>query len=419
MTRFRQLRAVRFVRAALTIFAAVWRYLILKIRARIPGIRPTEASWDKAHGKTGRGIYRLATRYGGALVKFGQVVAARADVMPAALIAPLRGLHDQMPPRPLATLRDHLARELGRPIDEVFASIDEHALAAASLAQVHRARLVSGEDVVVKIQYPEARRVFPVDLKSMRRAVRMARWLARVDLRPMADELATQIELELDFAREGVSTTRVREAFAGDDRVIVPVVHVATAKVLVLGFVAGTPLTDLDGLRARGVDLRAVARSLARIYAQMIFVHGFFHGDPHPGNLLVAPDGDTIALLDFGLAKELPAGFADGVATMLRSGLGGDLDGALVAARALGFEIRGEPGAFRELLQMLTGERSGRNPLEALRASSVKGMPGDFAIVARAFVLLNGVSQTLAPGERLIAGALLQQLASRSATMSA
>jgi len=348
------------------------------------------------------------------------IVTAAVVVKPGSNSRSSRSAGDRMPPRPLATLRDHLTRALGRPIDEVFASIDEPALAAASLAQVHRARLITGEDVVVKLQYPEAAKLFPVDMGSMRRAVRVARWLARVDLRPLADELKIQVCLELDFEREAASTERVRAAFAGDLTVIVPRVHAAHPQVLILEFITGTPLTALDTLRAAGVDLRAVARSLATLYARMIFEHGFFHGDPHPGNLMVLPDGKRIGILDFGLSKELPPGFADGVSTMLRRGLGGDLDGAVAAARALGFEIRGEPEAFRELLLLLTGERSkARNPLESLRAASMKGMPSDFAVVARAFVLLNGLSHALAPGERLIAGALLQRLVARSATLSA
>lgn len=258
-------RVYRFLRAGLTLIAAVLRYLSLRVRRWIPGLRPTERSWEKAHGKTGRAIYRLATRMGGGFVKLGQVVGARADVMPPALIGPLRGLHDQVPPRPFHTLRAHVEHELKRPIGEVFAEVNEEPIAAASLAQVHAARLRTGERVVIKIQYPEARRLFPVDLGSMRRAVRAVRWLARIDLRPLADELRNQVCLELEFDREADSTERIREAFAGDPTIRIPQVHRALSsdRLLVLEFLEGTPLTDLDALRARGVDLRRVAESVA------------------------------------------------------------------------------------------------------------------------------------------------------------
>lgn len=415
-------RVYRFLRAGVTLIAAVLRYLTLKVRRWIPGLRPTERSWEKAHGKTGRAIYRLATRMGGGFVKLGQVVGARADVLPPALIEPLRGLHDKVPPRPFASLRGHVERQLGRPIGEVFAEVDEQPIAAASLAQVHAARLKSGEKVVIKIQYPEARKLFPVDLGSMRRAVRAVRWLARIDLRPLADELRNQVCLELEFDREAASTERIRAAFAGDAGVRIPEVHRALSsdRLLVLEYLEGTPLTDLDGLRARGVDLRRVAGSVARLYATMIFEHGFFHGDPHPGNILVAPDGQTIALLDFGLAKELPPGFADGAATMIVKGMAGDLDGAVAAARSIGFELAGDPAAFQDLIRAFMGDNDrARNALDALRSASMKGIPSDFTIIGRAFILLNGLSHRLAPGERLIPMAIARQLMPRVGAISA
>jgi ubiquinone biosynthesis protein len=336
--------------------------------------------------------------------------------LPPSLIEPLRGLHDRVPPRPFASLRAHVERELKRPIAEVFATVDEQPIAAASLAQVHRAKLKSGEDVVIKVQYPEARRLFPIDMGSLRRAVRAVRWLARIDLRPLADELAAQVCLELEFDREARSTARVRESFAGRSGIRVPRVYadLSSDKLLVLEFVEGRPLTNIPALADAGVDLRKVAQSVADLYATMIFEHGFFHGDPHPGNLLVAPDGTTIVLLDFGLAKELPPGFADGAATMIVKGMSGDIAGAIAAARSIGFETTGDPEAFRDLLRAFMGDNDRvRNALDALRSASLKGIPSDFAIIGRAMILLHGLSHRLAPGERLIASALTKQLAPR------
>ncbi|MBZ0233456.1 MAG: AarF/ABC1/UbiB kinase family protein [Deltaproteobacteria bacterium] len=336
--------------------------------------------------------------------------------MPPALIEPLRGLHDRVPPRPFAALRGHVERELGRPLADVFEHVDEQPIAAASLAQVHRARLKSGEDVVIKVQYPEARRLFPIDMGSLRRAVRAVRWLARIDLRPLANELAAQVCLELEFDREARSAARVRAAFDGRGGVHIPRVYdeLSTDKLLVLEFVDGRPLTDIPALEQTGVDLRTVASSIADLYATMIFEHGFFHGDPHPGNILVAPDRTTIILLDFGLAKELPPGFADGAATMIVKGMSGDLAGAIAAARSIGFETDGDPEAFRDLLRAFMGDNDRvRNALDALRSASLKGIPSDFAIIGRAFILLNGLSHRLAPGERLIASAVTRHLASR------
>src|SRR5688500_2511394 len=178
----RRSRLYRVVRTGLLIAIVAWRYWWLQKR------NAPQAKWDRAHAKTGRAIYKLATELGGAFVKLGQILGARADVLPPLFVEPLRGLHDRVPARPFSKLQKHLERELGKPIEEVFEHIEPTALAAASLAQVHRAKLATGEDVVVKIQYPEARKLFPIDMASLRRAVRVARWLnGGVDLRPLAD----------------------------------------------------------------------------------------------------------------------------------------------------------------------------------------------------------------------------------------
>jgi ubiquinone biosynthesis protein len=408
----RNLRLYRIVRTAFVIATVAWRYFWLQKRERWRWWKPTPADWDRAHTRTGTAIYRLATRLGGAFVKLGQVLGARADVLPAAFVAPLRGLHDRVPARPFAKLARHVERELGQPIDEVLAHVEPAAIAAASLAQVHRARLVDGTDVVIKVQYPEARRLFPIDLGSLRRAVRVARWLNRgLDLRTLVDELAAFVGLELDFEREAASTARVRANLAGDPGVVVPIVHRATGKLLVLEYLSGTPLSALETLRARGVDLRDVGRRIAALYAKMIFEHGFFHGDPHPGNLLVLDDG-RLGLIDFGLAKELPPGFAASAARLIAATMAGDAERAATAARTIGFVIaddlvpqllvlvRGLMGDYRDAGQLLEHFRRGR--LE---------VPSHFTLIIRALVILNGVSHSLAPGERVIAGALATALA--------
>lgn len=409
-------RLYRSLRAGLVIIAAVLRYAWLRVRTRLPWFKPTDESWDRAHARTGRAIYRLATRMGGAFVKLGQVLGARADVLPASLIAPLRGLHDRVPARPFGELRSQVERELGRPIAEVFASIDEQPLAAASLAQVHRARMASGEDVVIKVQYPEARKLFPVDFASLRRAVRAARLLNRkLDLRPLVDELAEFVCLELEFMREATSTTRVREAFASHKGIRIPRVILAADRVLVLEFLEGTALTRLDEIDRRGIDRARIAESIASIYAEMIFTHGFFQGDPHPGNLLVGPDGTTIVVLDFGLAKELPPGFADGAAMMIVKALAGDLDGAIAAAHTIGFEVGGDRAAFGDLIKLVMGNHAEveRGAMDTLAATNLKKLPSHFALIGRTFILLNGISHMLVPGQRAIAATVARTLAPR------
>jgi ubiquinone biosynthesis protein len=403
----RHLRLYRIVAVALVIVTVAWRYWWLQRRKGA-----TQAQWDRAHAKTGAAIYRLATRLGGALVKLGQVLGARADVLPAAFVAPLRGLHDRVPARPFAKLQRHVERELGKPIADVFSHVEPTALAAASLAQVHRATLKSGEDVVIKVQYPEARRLFPIDLGSLRRAVRVARWLNRgLDLRVLVDELAEFVKLELQFEREATSTLRIRENLASDPTVVVPRVHVATGKLLVLEFLSGTPLGAADKLRERGVDLRDVAHRVAKLYATMIFEHGFFHGDPHPGNILVLDDG-RLGLLDFGLAKELPAGFGVSAAEMITSAMIGNTAGALAAARAVGFVVPDDlaPELFTLVRTLLGDYKNAGQLLQNVRIGRLE-IPSHFTLIMRVLVILSGVSHTLVPNERVIGGVLVAALA--------
>lgn len=417
----RGFRLYRIVRAALVIATVALRYWWLQRRDKWKRWKPSPEAWERAHRKTGTAIYRLATGLGGAFVKLGQVLGARADVMPAALIAPLRGLHDRVPARPLAKLRPHVERELGRPIDEVFESIDPDAIAAASLAQVHRARLITGEDVVIKIQYPEARRLFPIDMSSLRRAVRVARWLNRkLDLRTLVDELAEFVKLELEFAREARSTERVREALRSDPNIVVPIVYPqSTDKILVLGFIAGTPLSAADRLRERGVDLRDVARRVAELYARMIFTHGFFHGDPHPGNILVLDDG-RLGLLDFGLAKELPEGFGGSAARMIASAMAGNAAGAVVAAREIGFVVPDEQAAeVLTLVRALLGDYGNAADLIERVGPGRIEIPSHFALIIRVMVILSGVSHSLVPNERIIGAAMAAALAPHLATQRA
>ncbi|MBX3154742.1 MAG: AarF/ABC1/UbiB kinase family protein [Deltaproteobacteria bacterium] len=415
----RRFRLYRMLRAAWVIATVALGYWWLQKRRS-----STPQAWARAHAKTGRKILGLATGLNGAFVKLGQILGSRADVLPEPLVAPLRQLHDRVPARPLAKLRRHAERELGRPLGEVFAEIDEQPIAAASLAQVHRARLANGDDVVVKIQYPEARRLFPIDLGSLRMAARVARWVNRgLDLRPLVDELAEFVCLELDFAREARSTERVRANLANDPTVVVPRVHaeLSTDRLLVLELLDGTPLTRLDALRERGVDLRDVAQRVARLYATLIFDHGFFHGDPHPGNLFVLADGKRLALLDFGLAKELPPGFAASAAAMMAGAMRGDLPGALAAARAIGFVVADERAPqLLGLVRALLGDYrdTGRLAQELRRGKRGElEIPSHFTLIARVMVILSGVSHTLVPGERVIGGALLAALAPHLAAL--
>ncbi|MEB2346271.1 MAG: AarF/ABC1/UbiB kinase family protein [Deltaproteobacteria bacterium] len=415
----RHLRGIRVLRVVWALARVVPRYWLLLLRDRAGRWPPGDAAWQRAHAAAAREIESVALTLAGAFTKAAQVLGARADVLPAPFVERLSRFHDAVPPRPFATLAPLVERDLGRPLAELFAAIDERALAAASLAQVHRATLHDGRPVVVKIRYPEIPRIIPLDLGMLRRVVGIVQRLqSRIDLRALVTEVTRFIELELDFRREARSTERLAKSLVDLPDVVVPRVHpeLCGENVLVLEYLEGIPVARTEAVRAAGHRLSDVARRIGALYGTMIFEHGFFHGDPHPGNLLVLPDG-RIGLLDFGLCKELPPGFARQVAQMMVASLVGDAEAALAAAGALGFDVTAlRPGSLRSLLLMMVGDRDTEaGVLAILGESRLRRIPEDFALVARTLVLLNGLSHRLAPGRRLVQAELLKHLAAGAA----
>jgi ubiquinone biosynthesis protein len=410
---------VRLLRVALAVARVLPRYLWLLARERSGRFRPDASAWLRAHAAAAREVKHVALSLAGAFVKAAQVLGARADFMPAPFIDELSQFHDAVPPRPFATLAPLVERDLGRPLEKVFARIDPQALAAASLAQVHRATLRDGHEVVVKIRYPEIPRIIPLDLGMLRRVVALIQRIQRrIDMRALVNEVTRFIELELDFPREVRATERLAKTLAGRHDVVVPRVYpeLSGENTIVLEYLDGIQVARTQALVAAGHKPAALARTLGALYGAMLFEHDFFHGDPHPGNLLVLPDG-RIGLLDFGLCKELPPGFARRVAQMMVSAMIGDSKAALEAAQQLGFDTSAlRPEHLRPMMLMMLGDSDGETGLfDVLGESAVRRIPEDFALVARTLVLLNGLSHRLAPGRRLLQAELLQHLAAGAA----
>ena len=414
----RHLRLVRLLRVWLALARVVPRYLWLLARDR-SGWRTRDADWQRVHRVAAREIKHVALTLAGAFTKAAQILGARADIFPAPFIEELSQFHDAVPPRPFEALAPIIERDLGRPLDEVFASIEREAVAAASLAQVHRATLRDGSPVVVKIRYPEISRIIPLDLGMLRRVVALIQRLQqRIDLRALVNEVTRFIELELDFPREARSTERLAKQLADLPYVVVPRVYAELCgeNILVLEYLEGIQVARTKELVAAGHKLSQVAHKIGALYGTMIFEQGFFHGDPHPGNLLVLPDG-RIGLLDFGLCKELPPGFARQVATMMVSSMIGDSRAAFAAAEKLGFDVASmRPENLRSLMLMTIGDSDTEAGFfELLGETQLTRIPEDFALVGRTLILLNGLSHRLAPGRRLIQAELLQHLAAGAA----
>jgi predicted unusual protein kinase regulating ubiquinone biosynthesis (AarF/ABC1/UbiB family) len=397
-------------------------YKLVQLTTRLgwPNARARYARHDR---RSARAVYRMATRLEGLPIKVCQFLGSRADVLPRAYVEVLSELQDRVPPRPLAVITAAIERELGRPWQAAFAELDPVPLAAASLAQVHRGRLHDGREVAIKVQYPEIAHLVAIDLRNFAFLVRvLARLEPDFDFRIVIDEVEKYVPRELDFANEAANADRMRALLAGRGDVVVPaIVHeLSTPRLLVMAYEPGVRLTDVDAVRQLGIDPKALAPRLLEIFCDQILIHGFFHADPHPGNILVQRDG-RLVLLDFGLAKDLPPGFAAGIARLTFAIMSGDKAAVAAAFRALGFKTRdasdeslwwlGEAFlgwtirnkrsyADAELVNLVNAETP-----RIMRANPVVELPGDILLVGRVLGLLSGISKQL--GSEVDVGALL------------
>ncbi|MGI8423827.1 MAG: ABC1 kinase family protein [Chloroflexota bacterium] len=303
-----------------------------------------ERLYARQHQRAAERIYRLSTKMQGLLIKTCQFISSRADVAPPEYVAVLGRLQDRVPPRPFPEIDAQVRRELGAGPDEVFDCFERIPVASASLAQVHRARTKDGRDVAVKVQYPGIDRVVETDLRNLSILVRI---LARIekdfDFRILMEEVRRYVPRELDFVLEGHSAERVAAELAHRRDVRVPEIvwEHSARRVLTLEYIDGIKISDTARLEAVGIDPNQVALIMTEAYCEQILVHGFFHADPHPGNLLVLP-GPVVVFIDFGLCKELPEGFRRNYARLIVAIIANDNAGMVAAFRALGFKTRSD-----------------------------------------------------------------------------
>ncbi|MEE9277307.1 MAG: AarF/ABC1/UbiB kinase family protein [Dehalococcoidia bacterium] len=388
-----------------TAFAVYWGYK--RTQRRVRGLAAPEAAavWADRHDQAATRLYNLAVALKGLYIKSGQFIGTRADIVPPAFVFHLGKLQDRVPPRPVAGIRATIEREFGRPLEQLFAAFDDAPLAAASLAQVHRARLPDGRDVAVKVQYPEVEDLIALDIRDLRAIVRLLAWREpRFDYRGVLAEVAREIPRELDFVHEAEMLRRVKANLQSQANVIFPdiVDDLLTRRVLVTTYVDGAGILDKQAVDRLGLDRSEIMRTLAAAYGRQIIVDGLFQADPHPGNILVRPDG-KIALLDFGLTKELPQRTRLGFARLVLAAHRRDADAVLAAFRDLGIKTRHEePQSLLMFVQLLLDARPVLNDAmivqqsqAALEYNPIQTVPPDLVLIGRVIGLLRGVTASL------------------------
>lgn len=403
-------------------FGLVSSFFFQYLRARLTGSH-YDFFQDSAHNR--RRAIRIRTtalEMGGVLIKVGQFLSSRVDLLPAEYIEELALLQDEVPPVGYAEIRSVVEFDLGAPLNESFRSFDTQPLAAASLGQVHKAVLPTGEVVAVKVQRPGIESIVEADLETLRYIVS---WMdkhttlgRRANLRQVLREFEQTLHLELDYNREGHHAERLAVAFDAVPEIVIPRIYWSHSRgrVLTLQYMTGIKITDFRQLDAEGISRSVVAEILMRAYLKQVLEDGFFHADPHPGNIFIRP-GPVVVLLDFGMVGDISPEMRDNIRRVFLGIIRRDFDEVLAALAKLGFIA---PNADRRLLkralvwtvdtfyELSFGELRSVDPRDVLNqlqdvlyAESFQ-IPANFAFLGRALGTLSGLCTALDPSFQFV-----------------
>ncbi|MET3949513.1 AarF/UbiB family protein [Arthrobacter sp. UYEF36] len=427
-TRARYRRILRF--AAWHLAVTWWFELFLP---RIGLARIAERTRTKRMHRFAQRFHVLAVDLGGLMIKVGQFLSSRLDVLPPEITKELEGLQDEVPPVSFSAIRTLAEAELGAPLEQLFASVEETPIAAASLGQAHRARLLPGDaadtgldSVVLKVQRPGIDAIVDVDLAALRK---VGGWLShvrlvsdRADMPALVEEFAQTSLEEIDYANEAANSVRFAVDFADDDRVGVPDVvwERSTRRVLTLEDVTAIKITDAEALLAAGIDPAQVAPVFASVMFDQMFTNGFFHADPHPGNIFVTPGTGSstdrpwkLTFIDFGMMGEVPASTRSGLRKLLIAAASRDGKGLMTAISDVGVLVpsadtveleRALTHVFARFGGMGFAELREVDPREFLDFAVEFGdvvrslpfqLPENFLLIIRAMSLTSGVCSTL------------------------
>jgi len=395
-------------------------YKLFSLRNIFTSLVARQERYKLLHGKNARLLRQRMLAQRGILIKIGQFLSSRVDLLPEEYTDELSKLQDQVPPAPFSDIVKRVTEELG-PMHEVFSSFSEIPIASASLGQVHRACLRDGEDcIVVKVQYPGIEEVIAADIKALKFVIRILQLLYKqINLDVIFSEFSRIVSEELDYLLEGKNAETFARNFAKNERIKIPIVYwpYTTSKVLTLEYLEGIKITDFDEIDRRDIDRKEVARILAEAYAQMFFVDGFFHGDPHPGNIFVRR-GPEVILVDFGMVDRITAPMKEALRRAFIAIVERDSLGLVRALVDMGFipltkDIQPLVQFVERLLQKYRDispgefkamdiEEIGRDIQHAVQLNPSIQIPNDFILFGRVVGMLNGLGSQLDPVTNII-----------------
>ena len=428
INRFSQ--AVRFFRVTRLLLWTIW--VIYRERRRV--IRAHEKGNSQVQPnievliKVLVAFRQTALQLGGLMIKLGQFLSSRADILPEQALSVLSSLQDEVPAEPFSHVVSVIEGELGKPIDHIFKYVENKATAAASLGQVHKAVLIStGEDVAVKVQRPNIDQLVRSDLNSLKFVIRVITRFVNtgnfIDLKGIYNEFERTTYEEIDFVTEAANCKRFKEMFKDDPTIYIPEVYedYSTRRLLVLEWIDGIKINDYDALDAAGIDRLEVANRTVEAYFHQFFEEGFFHADPHPGNIFIKQstldEGPVIEFVDFGMVGSITNTMKKAMKDLFLGFLTRDSETIVGALSSLGFIGKGaNTSALERGLSLLLDQYYGMTLGEArdmdypevadevgkLLYGQPFQIPAQFAYTGRAVSTLVGVSTGLAPDFNLI-----------------
>lgn len=377
--------------------------------------RGSDESKEKQLEKQSVWLKESLIELGPTFIKIGQSLGTRADLLPLSYVKQLSLLQDQVPPFPTAEAYARIEAELGRKIHEAYAEIDAAPIAAASLGQVYRARLHTGEEVAIKVQRPNLEETISFDLSILRRITEYLNRIPQVsdnaDWSGLLREFDQTIHEEMDYVKEGHNADRFRENFKKWRVIHVPKIHwsYSTRHVLTMEFIRGTKVIDLEALRARRISPVKVNRLLIRTYLKQLLEDGFFHADPHPGNLLVMDNG-RLAFFDFGMTGRITTRLQSQMIDAFFHVVSKDVQGLAQDLINLNFLKPGvDPetirpiveGLFQHYLNLKLGEVNFKEltyDLAEVMYEYPFRLPANFTYIMRALMTLEGIGIVTDPG---------------------
>jgi len=336
-------RIFAFVRLFFGITRDFWKETRLMRRL---GTKVARDRMSNIHRRRAMFFRDTALQMGGVLIKLGQFLGTRADVMPEEYLQELAKLQDEVPPAEFPEVKALIEEEFGKPLSEIFVEFNERPVAAASLAQVHKAKLPTGESVAVKVQRPQIEAYINIDLGIfsylMDGLYRFTQAGRRYDIPALVREFALTLGDELDFYREGFYAERFKANFESSEIIRIPSIYWAYTRnrVLTLEAVDGIKIWDFEALETAGVDRSEVAYEVLQSFLKMVLEDGFFHADPHPGNLFVVP-GPLITFVDFGMVGQITPEMKELFKEGAIAGVRRDVDSLVSSLTKLGFIRRG------------------------------------------------------------------------------